>query len=72
MTRFLFEYEIKSTGRKGEFSWVAATEEEARVQVQAKIADFEFIDREEVVVGKLLATKDPTGNQHYECEGCSA
>jgi len=72
MIRYLFEFELKSTGKKGEFSWIAETEEEARKFVQAKVADFEFVDMNDVVVGKLLATKDPKGNQHYECEGCSA
>ncbi len=72
MTRFLFEFEIRSTGKKGEFSWIAQTEEEAREQVHAKIADFEFVEKADVIVGKLIATKDPKNNQHYECEGCSA
>jgi len=72
MKRYLFAFEVKSTGKKGEFSWVAQTEEEARTQVHAKIADFEFVTLEDVIVGDVLAVKDPQNNQHYECEGCSA
>ncbi|MBD2848511.1 hypothetical protein IDH44_25305 [Paenibacillus sp. IB182496] len=72
MARYLFAFEVVSTGSKGEFSWNAATEEEAREQVQAKIADFEFTEVEDIRVGDLLATKETTGDQYYECEGCSA
>jgi capsid portal protein len=72
MNRYLFEYEIPSTKQAGTFSWTAKTEEEAREKVQAKVADFEFIETNEVIVGKLIEVKETTGNQYYECEGCSA
>jgi hypothetical protein len=71
MQRYLFEYEIKSTEKKGEFSHVEQTEEIARKSVQERIADFEFVDEDDVVVGKLLKTLDATKN-YYECEGCSS
>ncbi|MFS0724027.1 hypothetical protein [Paenibacillus sp. 1P07SE] len=72
MARYLFSYEVKSTGRKGEFSWSADSEAEARELVHAKITDFEFTEPEDIVVGDLLEVKETTGNQYYECEGCSA
>jgi hypothetical protein len=72
MTRYLFAFEIKSTGKKGEFSWSADNEAEAREKVQAKIADFEFTELDDVTVGAVLETRSATGNQYYECEGCSA
>ncbi|MFM9279642.1 hypothetical protein [Paenibacillus jiagnxiensis] len=71
MTRYLFEYELKSTGYKGEFSWVAESEEQAKTAVHERIADLEFVDMDDVMVGKLLKTLDAT-NQYYECEGCSS
>lgn len=72
MARYLFAYEVKSSGRKGEFSWTADSEEAARELVHAKITDFEFTEPEDIVVGDLLEVKETTGNQYYECEGCSA
>ena len=72
MARYLFAFEIKSSGRKGEFSWTAETEAEAREKVLAKIADFEFTEVDDVQVGDLLDTRTTTGDQYYECEGCSA
>jgi hypothetical protein len=72
MNRYHFEYEIPSTKQTGTFSWVSSTEEEARIKVQAKVADFEFLETDEVIVGKLIEIKGTTGNQYYECEGCSA
>lgn len=72
MKRYHFEYEIPSAKKTGTFSWVANTEDEARKSVQAKVADFEFIETDDVVVGKLVEVKETTGNQYYECEGCSA
>ncbi|GGD51058.1 hypothetical protein [Paenibacillus nasutitermitis] len=72
MARYLFAFEVKSTGKKGEFSWSAETEEEAREKVLLKIADFEFSEVEDILLGDLLEVKATTGNQYYECEGCSA
>lgn len=72
MTRYLFEYEVIATGKKSTFSWLGNTEEEARTAVHAKVADFEFMEPDEVAVGKLLDAKETTGTQYYECEGCSA
>jgi hypothetical protein len=73
VNRYLFEYTITSTGKTGEFSWASKTEEDARVAVQAKVADFEFLDDiQDVVVGKLLSTRSATGDNYYECEGCGA
>ncbi|GGG08285.1 hypothetical protein [Paenibacillus abyssi] len=72
MARYLFAYEVKSTGQKGEFSWSADSEEEAREKVHAKITDFEFTEPDDIVVGDLLEKKETTGDQYYECEGCSA
>ncbi|WP_274651390.1 hypothetical protein [Paenibacillus humicola] len=72
MARYLFAFEVKSTGKKGEFSWTAATEEEARAKVLLKIADFEFTETDDIVLGDLLDVKQTTGDQYYECEGCSA
>jgi hypothetical protein len=71
MARYLFAYEIKSTGKKGEFSWSANTEEDARKNVQFKVSDFEFVELEDVVVGELIKILDAK-SQYYECEGCSA
>ncbi|QHT59678.1 hypothetical protein GXP70_06745 [Paenibacillus lycopersici] len=72
MTRYLFEYEVPSTGKKATFSWIGKSEEEARAAVHAKVADFEFMELDDIVVGKVLEAKETTGNQYYECEGCSA
>lgn len=72
MIRYLFEYTVPATGKKATFSWIGKTEEEARVAVHAKVADFEFMEPEEVVIGSVLEAKETTGNQYYECEGCSA
>jgi len=72
MARYLFAFEVKSSGKKGEFSWSADTEEEARVKVHEKIADFEFTDLEDIEVGEVLEVKDGSGNSYFECEGCSA
>ncbi|MDO7905607.1 hypothetical protein Q5741_04175 [Paenibacillus sp. JX-17] len=71
MIRYLFEYEVKSTGYKGEFSWVAENEEQARTAIRERVADLEFVDLEDVIVGQLLKTLDAT-QQYYECEGCSS
>ncbi|MBW7458220.1 hypothetical protein ACFOLF_28390 [Paenibacillus sepulcri] len=72
MARYLFAFEVKSSGKKGEFSWSAETEEEARAKVLLKIADFEFSEVEDIQLGDLLEVRTTTGDQYYECEGCSA
>ena len=72
MARYLFAFEVKSSGRKGEFSWSAETEEEARGKVLAKIADFEFTEQDDILLGDLLEVRETSGSQYYECEGCSA
>lgn len=71
MNRYLFEYELKSTGFKGEFSWVEASEEKAREAIQERIADLEFTEIEDVIVGSLLKTMDAT-NHFSECENCAS
>ncbi|CAM3042782.1 hypothetical protein PASE110613_13710 [Paenibacillus sediminis] len=71
MTRYLFEYKIVSTGYVSEFSHVAESEEKAKEEIRARIADIEFVEESDVVVGKLIKTLDAT-NRYYECEGCSA
>lgn len=49
MNRYLFEYELQSTGFRGEFSWVEESEEKAKEAVRERIADLEFTDRKSVV-----------------------
>ena len=48
MQRYLFEYKILPTGETSEFSYVAASEEEARQSIQERVADLEFVEPEEV------------------------
>ena len=40
--RYLFEYEVISTQKKGEFSQVAETEEQAKALIHERIVDLEF------------------------------
>lgn len=72
MSRFLFAFTVKSTGKKGEFSWSANTEKEAREKAHVKIADFEFTELDDVEVGEVLKIAEGSGTSYYECEGCSA
>ncbi|WP_211747129.1 hypothetical protein [Paenibacillus sp. Marseille-Q4541] len=71
MNRYLFEYELKSTGFKGEFSWIEESEEKAKEAIRDRIADLEFTEIEDVVVGNLLKTMDATG-RFFECENCAS
>ncbi|MGP7819784.1 hypothetical protein [Niallia sp. 01092] len=70
MQRFLFAYTVNSTGLESEFSQVAETEEKARQLVKERVADIEFTDEDDVVIGKLIKTIDAT-KHYYECEGCT-
>lgn len=70
MTRFLFEYKVLPENTMGEFSSVAATEEEARIMVRERVADLEFVDENEIQVGKLIKTLNLSENRYFECEGC--
>ncbi|SFS70073.1 hypothetical protein [Paenibacillus sp. 453mf] len=71
MNRYLFEYELQSTGFRGEFSWVEESEEKAKEAVRERIADLEFTELEDVIVGKLLKTMDAS-NRYFECENCAS
>ena len=71
MNRYQFNYTITSTGRTGQFSHVEKTEDEARKIAKTRIADFEFTEESDVIVGELLGTFDAT-KSYYECEGCSS
>ncbi|PGK51849.1 hypothetical protein CN918_29090 [Priestia megaterium] len=71
MKRYTFEYQIKSTKNIGEFSQVEETEEKAKKLVHARIADFEFVDEDDVVVGKLIKTSNANKEFHV-CESCSS
>lgn len=71
MNRYLFEYELKSTGFKSEFSWVAESEEKARDAILDRIADLEFTEIEDVIVGSLLKIMDASGH-FVECESCAS
>ena len=68
--RFLLEYLVKPTGKKGQFSYVADTEENARKQIVDRIADLEFVEKDEVELGRLLKIQGAT-KKYYECEGCT-
>lgn len=70
MTRYLFEYEVLSTGTQREFSYVAESEGKARKLVKERIADLEFVDEDDVRIGSLIKTLDAT-NSYFECEGCT-
>ena len=70
MNRYLFSYSIKSTGDSGEFSQIAQSEEEAKQLIVERVADIEFTDTEDVVIGELIKTINAS-TQYYECEGCT-
>lgn len=70
MKRYLFEYEVVSSGKKSEFSIVASSEEEAVAQILERVADMEFTDEDDIKIGKLIKTLD-LKDHYYECEGCT-
>ncbi|MBA9025285.1 MULTISPECIES: hypothetical protein [Bacillaceae] len=69
--RYLFEYEVLSTQKKGEFSQVAETEEQAKTLIHERIVDLEFTEDEDVLIGKLLKVLDAE-KQIFQCEGCES
>lgn len=69
--RYLFEYEVLSTQKKGEFSQVAETEEQAKALIHERIVDLEFTEDEDVVIGKLIKVLD-ADKQIFQCEGCES
>ncbi len=72
MQKYLFAYKVKSSEKSWESSIIAESEEKAREKIVIKIADFEFTEESEIILGELLAVKEASGNQYMECEGCSA
>lgn len=70
MKRFLFEYEIISTGEKSELSVIAKDEKEAKELIKDRAADFNFVEVEDVKVGKMIKVLD-AGDSYFECEGCT-
>lgn len=69
LKRYLFEYKL-SDGSESEFSLAANSEEEARIAIKERIADIEFVDEKDVIVGDLIKTLDVKDN-YFECEGCT-
>lgn len=70
MKRYLFSYTIKSTGESSEFSQIAQSEEEAKQLLLERVADIEFTEIEDVLIGDLIKTIDAS-THYYECEGCT-
>lgn len=67
--RYLFAYEIPSEGKASEMSVPAKTEDDARAKIKAHIADMEFIEEDQVIVGELIKSI-PLKDNYYVCEGC--
>lgn len=70
MKRYLFEYEIISTGMISQFSIVAANEDEAKANIKERVADIEFTDESDIEIKSLIKSIDASDN-YYECEGCT-
>jgi hypothetical protein len=70
MKRFLFEYEIVSSGITREHSIVEKDEAAAKNVAVERIADIEFTEVEDIKLGKLVKTIE-LKDTYYECEGCT-
>ncbi|RAS79971.1 hypothetical protein [Priestia endophytica] len=70
MNRYLFQYEVLSLKKEGEFSVVAQSEEEAASQILERVADIEFTDEDDVKIGRLIKVIEAK-DHYYECEGCT-
>ncbi|MGD6942874.1 hypothetical protein ACQCT6_12640 [Cytobacillus gottheilii] len=70
MQRFLFEYEIISSGISREHSIVAKDEADAKNVAVERIADIEFTDAEDIKLGRLVKAIE-LKDTYYECEGCT-
>ncbi|MDL4842374.1 hypothetical protein [Aquibacillus rhizosphaerae] len=70
MKRYLFEYEVISSGLISQFSIVSASESEAKAQIKERVADIEFTEESDITIKNLIKTIDATDN-YYECEGCT-
>lgn len=70
MKRFLFEYEIISSGITREHSIVEKDEAAAKNVAVERIADIEFTEVEDIKLGKLVKTIE-LKDTYYECEGCT-
>jgi len=68
--RYLFSYTLTSSDKPRQFSIVEKNEKLARDKAQERIADLEFAEPEEVIVGDVLRVIDAE-KTYYECEGCT-
>ncbi|MFC7063487.1 hypothetical protein [Halobacillus seohaensis] len=70
MKRFLFEYEVISTGTKSEFSITELNEEQAKDKIVERVADMEFTEEDDIKIGEMIKILNIEDN-YYECEGCT-
>ncbi|RKL68450.1 hypothetical protein CR203_05910 [Salipaludibacillus neizhouensis] len=70
MKRYLFAYEVISTGVKSEFSIAEMNEDKARAKITERVADMEFTEEDDIKIVELLKVLE-LKDSYYECEGCS-